>query len=414
MARPQPIIVPALSQNVEGPGRTQAAQSIGNLIGALIGRQVQQGQERSQQEAFREAFSGLFPTEQVEAAGPRLPTGGIEQVGIAGEGAALEPPPTAEVVPPNIGVLAQLLSQTPQGRELGQQFAVKQAFPTAPGKREITKDVAGFQRFVDSGERVFPGAEKPGKEPKSIFGTISDISKYTPESIAAAEVSNSRGDLIIRPEVLENSISGKDKFDAERSLMKDFTAESKVFKDTRDAFGRIRAVGSSKTAAGDLALIFNFMKMLDPGSVVRESEFRSAEQAKSWLIKSEESGIIIPSFVKTAIQKADPEQKGAFLLPDQRTDFINQSRNIMKEQTTTHKQREGTFGDVAERNKLDVKNVVLEFKDPLFEKSLVEEPAEVAIEALPEGSTSAGLITEGPNKGKEAFKTSDGRLFFKE
>ena len=33
----------------------------------------------------------------------------------------------------------------------------------APAARKITKDVAGQQRFVDTGERVFPGVEKPAK-----------------------------------------------------------------------------------------------------------------------------------------------------------------------------------------------------------------------------------------------------------
>ena len=34
---------------------------------------------------------------------------------------------------------------------------------TTPAARKITKDVAGQQRFVDTGERVFPGVEKPVK-----------------------------------------------------------------------------------------------------------------------------------------------------------------------------------------------------------------------------------------------------------
>jgi hypothetical protein len=35
------------------------------------------------------------------------------------------------------------------------------------------------------------------------------------------------------------------------------------------------------TAASDVALLFNFMKMLDPKSIVRESEFKTAQNMGS-------------------------------------------------------------------------------------------------------------------------------------
>ncbi len=129
MARPRPIVVPALSQQIEGPGQAQLGQALGQLIAAFGGRALQRGQEAGEQEAFRGAFPGLFPTEQVEAAGPRLPAGGVEEVGIAPEGAELAPPPTAEVVPENIQALTRLLSTTPGGRALGQKVALQQTIP---------------------------------------------------------------------------------------------------------------------------------------------------------------------------------------------------------------------------------------------------------------------------------------------
>jgi hypothetical protein len=59
-------------------------------------------------------------------------------------------------------------------------------------------------------------------------------------------------------------------------LRKEFNALSKDFFKSRDAFARVKASAKDPSAAGDLALIFNFMKVLDPGSVVRESEFANA------------------------------------------------------------------------------------------------------------------------------------------
>jgi hypothetical protein len=69
------------------------------------------------------------------------------------------------------------------------------------------------------------------------------------------------------------------KIDVENKLRDDFLKGSKVFVDTKDAYTRIQDSASDPSAAGDLALIFNYMKMLDPGSTVREGEFATAQDS---------------------------------------------------------------------------------------------------------------------------------------
>ena len=68
-----------------------------------------------------------------------------------------------------------------------------------------------------------------------------------------------------------------------QKLVDKFEANSSDFFKVRDAFNRVVTSAEDPSAAGDLALIFNFMKTLDPGSVVRESEFSTAAQAGSFL-----------------------------------------------------------------------------------------------------------------------------------
>jgi hypothetical protein len=53
----------------------------------------------------------------------------------------------------------------------------------------------------------------------------------------------------------------------------------KSFSDQSTAYGRVLASVNDPTPSGDLALIFNFMKVLDPGSTVREGEFATAAQS---------------------------------------------------------------------------------------------------------------------------------------
>lgn len=100
---------------------------------------------------------------------------------------------------------------------------------------------------------------------------------------------------------------------------------TKDFQQSTQAISRIYSSAEKPSAAGDLAMIFNYMKMLDPGSVVRESEFQTASDAVAWLNKSEENGVMVPSIVRQGIQKM---QTGEKLLPEQRLDFLSTATRI--------------------------------------------------------------------------------------
>jgi hypothetical protein len=63
-------------------------------------------------------------------------------------------------------------------------------------------------------------------------------------------------------------------FKVRKEIYDDWRNESKTFLKTKDGFSNMLSVG--KTGPGSMALIFTWMKTLDPDSVVREGEFRSA------------------------------------------------------------------------------------------------------------------------------------------
>lgn len=66
-------------------------------------------------------------------------------------------------------------------------------------------------------------------------------------------------------------------FDAEAKLRGEYNKATEGYTDVTEAYRRLKA--SNNDAAGDLSLIFSYMKMLDPGSVVREGEFATAQNA---------------------------------------------------------------------------------------------------------------------------------------
>lgn len=86
------------------------------------------------------------------------------------------------------------------------------------------------------------------------------------------------------------------------------------FRKVEGAFERINSIQATPSAAGDLALIFNFMKMLDPGSTVREGEFATAQNATG-----------VDDRVRNTFNRL---LTGERLGDVQRNDFISQANNL--------------------------------------------------------------------------------------
>jgi hypothetical protein len=118
---------------------------------------------------------------------------------------------------------------------------------------------------------------------------------------------------------------------AEADMRKEFNAldATKDFGDVRTAFLKVKTAAENPSAAGDLALVFNYMKILDPGSVVREGEFQTAADATSWLQRTEDDGFAVPLPIAKAIRKLED---GTLLTPDQRQDFLSTARNTASAQ----------------------------------------------------------------------------------
>lgn len=121
---------------------------------------------------------------------------------------------------------------------------------------------------------------------------------------------------------------------------------SAEFSKITNSFNRILSTSKDPSAAGDLALIFNFMKMLDPGSVVRESEFATAANAAG-----------IPERIRATYNRA---LEGERLSPKTRADFVGQSRNIFNSAERLDKSRKSKFVKLAKRFGLEEGDVIVE------------------------------------------------------
>jgi hypothetical protein len=92
---------------------------------------------------------------------------------------------------------------------------------------------------------------------------------------------------------------------------------------------RLEKSGGKVSPAEGLVLIFQFMKMNDPKSVVRESEFKTAEQARATMtewkksLETSDPPMKAPTFFVQFMQRWDGNSK---LTKDQVTDFRNTTR----------------------------------------------------------------------------------------
>lgn len=140
-------------------------------------------------------------------------------------------------------------------------------------------------------------------------------------------------------------------------LRKEFQALPAVKDATKVADGmrRFNAVIDQETGAGDLAAIFNFMKALDPGSVVRESEFQTAAQARAALDRFEEEGIALPTPVIQAVLRMET---GQLLAPQQRQEFKVAANQLAGAAYQSWNEQASFYNQLAQRSGFDPTNVV--------------------------------------------------------
>ncbi|MGI9335794.1 MAG: hypothetical protein ACR2RL_21820 [Gammaproteobacteria bacterium] len=141
-----------------------------------------------------------------------------------------------------------------------------------------------------------------------------------------------------------------DRFDDTAKLRKQFVTLSGDFIKQRDAFGRIEASAVDPSPAGDLALIFNYMKVLDPGSVVRESEFATAQNSAA-----------VPDQVRNVYNRV---MTGERLNPTQRADFVQRARLLMKSAQANHGRLTTQFAALAQRSQIAPEDVVIDLSAP--------------------------------------------------
>ena len=128
----------------------------------------------------------------------------------------------------------------------------------------------------------------------------------------------------------------------EDRMADDYEKSIKTDKMVINAFDNLKS--TPQTAAGDISFIYQYMKMLDPGSVVREGEFATAQNAAG-----------VPERISNMYNQV---LKGQRLNPRQRQEFLGTAGELA---TVASRRIEGARSEAtskAQRRGLSIENVV--------------------------------------------------------
>ena len=146
-------------------------------------------------------------------------------------------------------------------------------------------------------------------------------------------------------DILHSDEEPENRFKDAAGLRGEFINITKEFAKQNAAIGRVLASAKDPSPAGDLALIFNYMKLLDPGSVVREGEFATAQNSGG-----------VDDSVRNFYNRI---LSGERLNEDQRSDFTNRAVILYDDAKSQHQKTIDSYTSLAERNKINPDDVII-------------------------------------------------------
>jgi hypothetical protein len=175
------------------------------------------------------------------------------------------------------------------------------------------------------------------------------------------------------------ALSPKDQITFGGKLRDDFNTAMKPIMDQRYSYERLTS--AEETPEGDIALIYNYMKMLDPGSAVREGEFATAQNA---------AGIDVR--IRNEYNKL---RSGNRLDPTQRANYISQAKSIFDKYKKQEDRIRTAYKTEAGRIGIDPAQIFLSAPEEQPEAPKAAAPAGPQVSKAPPMATTAAPAASG-------------------
>lgn len=267
-------------------------------------------------------------------------------------------------------VTAQLLTYMPGGREAVESWTKINNEKRAQELQPLTLRKTTSEAFIKEAEAKF-APEKFGAELGLTRAQI-EASKAARRAADASAAKSGADALRARAEAGQISagiIPADKRPEAEGKFRKEYSEQTKGYQEVKSAYGRVLA--SEDSAVGDLSLIFGYMKMLDPGSVVREGEFATAQNAAG-----------VPERIQNIYNRVISGQR---LSPSQRQSFKGQAGKLYSTAQTQESQVRQGIERIAKGYGLNTENIFYT-------------PSEVAPTAPGSPTSATGATAANANK----------------
>lgn len=234
-----------------------------------------------------------------------------------------------------------------------------------------------------------PSASAPQPATPAPPSTADVVAKMTPAQRTSLGLLIAKEDYAGASKLLQEVAQGnetapykdmKQKAEVEEGLRKEIAATNKDYAVIRDYSAKIEEVAKAPSAASDMAMIFAFMKLLDPSSVVRETEYANAENARG-----------VPEYVTGIWNRL---QRGERLTENQRQDFLNQALTLARLQRNQYARSMQKYRGIANRLKLDERNVIVDL-DMLQTEDVLNEAREAIKKGADPNAVKQRLLDNG-------------------
>lgn len=260
----------------------------------------------------------------------------------------------------SLGILSRGSQNTPEGE------GIRKTTQYALAYREATSPKTIMQETMDANGNVYTVPVKINQSalPPNILPPIYGEQgvQTQPVDVTKPSITSQSNQVTTQtkpvaaptqsPIIKKVSQTKQDIFKQEQDIRKDYitTPEVKNFGEVRSAFNIIDSALKNESPAGDLSAATKFMKILDPNSVVRESELAMAMSATGLTDKAQNYFQLLTS--------------GQKLNPAQRADFRKVATDLYKAAEGVKLNYDKQYADIATSNNLDPAKIIMGYKVP--------------------------------------------------
>ena len=176
-------------------------------------------------------------------------------------------------------------------------------------------------------------------------GTKKGAPDKTPEQLAKDAFATAAGTAAGKA-----SVEGTDKtasVEQGNKLRNEYVRGAQGFSITQDAITRLRTAAKRKSGAGDIAIVYNYMKMLEPTSAVLPGEYATVENSGG-----------VPDAIRGLYNKV---LTGEFLTDGRRADIVKTAEDFYVESKKKHGRYTKEYQRLAKESGADPSQVVVDF-----------------------------------------------------